>query len=140
MIAALNGLDSHGNCVSFFGPPTAAQARALSELLMEGSRFVADVSARTPTDFKKELGAKLEAYWGEPVYTAQDITLLQVLPTLPAKGVAASVEIVEVLRGQIRDQLRDPESLLLPEEDWPSRPPKAKTMLKDPQEWKGLAN
>ena len=93
MIAALNNMDSHGNCVCFYGPPTTAQAKALSELLIEASRFVADDNARTPTDFKKELGAKLEAYWGEPVYTAQQITLLQVRPTLPAKGVAASVEI-----------------------------------------------
>ena len=50
------------------------------------------------------------------------------------------MESVDVLRGQIRDQLRDPESLLLPEEEWPERPPKARTMLKDPSEWGSLAN
>ena len=140
MIASLNKMDSHGKCVSYFGPPTAAQARALSELLLEAQRFVEDTTARTPTDFKKEMGAKLESYWGEPVFTAQELTLRQVLPTLPAKGVAASVEITEVLRGQIRDQIRDPESLLLPEEEWPDRAPRAKTMLKDPKEWLQLAN
>ena len=64
MIAALNNLDSHGNCVSFFGPPTTAQARALSELSMEGGRLFADVTARTPTDFKKELGCNIGGLLG----------------------------------------------------------------------------
>ena len=65
---------------------------------------------------------------------------MQVVPTLPAKGVAASVEITEVLDGQIRDQLRDPEGVILPEDQWPLEPPRAKTMLKDPKEWGALAN
>ena len=34
----------------------------------------------------------------------------------------------------------DPESLILPEEEWPSEVPKAKTMLKDRREWGSLAN
>ena len=46
------------------------------------------------------------------------------MPTLPAKEIAASVEIVEIREGQIRDQLRDPESLLLPEDELPLEPPK----------------
>ena len=140
VVAALNGMDAHGNCVSFFGPPTPAQATALAQLLGDCERFVQNDTAKSPTDFNRELGAKLESYWGEPVFTAQPLTLLQVMPTLPAKGIAASVEITEILRGQIRDQLSDPESLLLPEDEWPSKPPRAKTMMKDPKEWGSLAN
>ena len=45
-----------------------------------------------------------------------------------------------MLEGQIRDQLADPESLLLPEEEWPAFPPKAKTMMKDPKEYGSLAS
>ena len=93
IVSALNSLDSHGNCVSYYGPPSLPQARALDELLEDCRIFVADEKAMTPVDFNKELGGKLHAYWGEPVYTAQDLTLLQVRPTLPAKGIAASVEI-----------------------------------------------
>ena len=120
--------------------PTVAQSRALGSLLKDCERSVADEQARTPTHFNKELGAKLNSYWGEPVYCAQEITLQQVVPTLPAKGIAASVEIVKVLEGQIRDQIGDPESLLLPEEEWPEKPPRAKSMLKDPNEYGALAN
>ena len=140
LVAALNGLDAHGNCLSLFGPPTEAQASALKALLKDCQEFVSDDKARTPTDFSKELGAKTESYWGEPVYCAEEITLAQVIPTLPPKGIAASVDICEVVEGQLRDQLRDPESLLVPEEEWPEFVPKAKTMLKDQGEWGSLAN
>ena len=81
LVAALNGLDSHGNCVSLFGPPTEAQAAALKALLKSCHEFVADDKARTPVDFEKELGAKTQSYWGEPVYCAEEITLAQVIPT-----------------------------------------------------------
>ena len=139
LVSALNGLDSHGNCVSIFGPPSEAQASALNALLEDCTQFVADTKARTPTDYGKELGSKAQTYWGQPVYCAEELTLAQVLPTLPARGVAASVDICSVLIGQIRDQLRDPEALLLPEAEWPKVTPKAKTMLKDKNEWGSLA-
>ena len=50
------------------------------------------------------------------------------------------MEFVDILASKIRDQMRDPESLLLPQEEWPASPPKARTMLKDPQEWSAFAN
>ena len=85
--------------MSFFGPPTEAQSRALTEMLEDCVAFVADQGARAPTDFVKEMGSKTHSYWGEPVYCAEPITLLQVIPTLPAKGIAASVDITDVLEG-----------------------------------------
>ena len=36
--------------------------------------------------------------------------------------------------------MRDPESLLLPQEEWPPTPPRAKTMMNNPKEWGALAN
>ena len=55
-------------------------------------------------------------------------------------GVAASCDICEIVEGQLRDQLRDPESLLRPQSEWPLTLPKAKTMLADQKEWLPLAN
>ena len=55
-------------------------------------------------------------------------------------GIAGSVPVVDVLKGQLLDQISDPESLLLPEAEWPEALPKATTQLKDPSEWRGLAN
>ena len=74
------------------------------------------------------------------MYCAEEVTLAPVIPTLPPKGVAASVDICEVIEGQLRDQLRDPESLLVTESEWPTTVPKAKTMLKDKRVWGSLAN
>ena len=88
----------------------------------------------------KELGATAQSYWGEPVFTAVPVSIARVKPTLPAMGVAGSVDICEVLDGQIRDQLRDPASMLKPQEEWPDEVPKATTMMADPQEWDELAN
>mgnify|MGYP003335272076 CR=1 FL=1 len=75
VISALNGLDSHGMCASFFGPATPAQSQALSDLYDQCQRFVKDGKPRTPVDFKRELGAKMHSYWGEPVYTAVELPL-----------------------------------------------------------------
>ena len=74
------------------------------------------------------------------MYSAEPLTLRQVLPTLPAVGVAGSVDICEVLTGRLRAQLLDPESLLLPQEEWPKTPPRATTQMKDPAEYPALAN
>ena len=140
VVCALNVMDSHGNCVAFNATPTEAQRAALDELRADCDYLVADPEARTPTDFEKELGGKLNSYWGEPVYTAEDLSLFRVLPTLPARGIAASCDVCEIIDGQLRDQLRDPESLLLPKSEWPDQVPTARTRMRDPREWGTLAN
>ena len=99
LVCSLNALDSHGNCVSFECRHSEAQARALEELRADCKYLASDVEARTPTDFDKELGGKLNSYWGEPVYTAEDLALFRVLPTLPPKGVAASCDICKIIEG-----------------------------------------
>ena len=72
---------------------------------------------------------------GDPVYSATPLTLKQVLPTLPPPGVAASVNIEQILQGQILHQVQDPESMLLPENEWPEVMPTAKTQMEDMGEY-----
>ena len=74
------------------------------------------------------------------MYAASPLTLAQVKPTLPPPGVAASVLVTDILEGQRKEQLEDPESLLLPAAEWPPTPPRAATQLSDPGEWLTLAN
>ena len=140
-ISALNHMGSNGR--SSKAPrrrPSPAQQKAIEHLYAQCGAFTRDEpDARMPTDWIKDLGNKAYGYWGDPVYTAEPIRLLQVLASLPARGVAGSVDICHVLDGQIRDQLRDPESLLLPESDWPHEVPSAKTNLEIPDEWLSLA-
>ena len=135
----MNNLHSTRDAVCHTAP-TEAQRRAIYLLHEDCAAFVADGSLRTPTDHLGVLGGTADSYWGEPVYVAHPITLAQVEPTLPKEGVAGSVDICSVLRGQVRDQIRDPGSLILPKAERPAAPQRAKTMLADPAEWAGLAD
>ena len=141
VIAALNVMDSNGRQPS--APPrkpNGVQREACQRLYDMCQAFCADRAARTPVDWHKELGSKAFSYWGEPVFTAEPLTLVQVTASLPPKGVAAVVDICRVICGQVLDQLRDPESLILPKSEWPPTTPKAKTQLENPSEWGDLAN
>ena len=140
VVAGINAMGGHFFIGAPHGPCTDAQSKALALLRKDCLHFVSDTSARTPTDVRQHLGAKADSYLGQAVYTAMDVTLLQVRPTLPAVGVAASCDICEIVEGQLRDQLRDPESLLRPQSEWPPTLPRAKTMLADQKEWLPLAN
>ena len=111
------------------GKPSAAQVRAINILRKECRTYAAHTSVRMPTDWVKELGKKAQGNWGDPVFTSEPITLRQVTCSLPAKGVAGTVKAVSVLEGQLRDQLRDPESLVLPREQWPEPMPAASIQL-----------
>ena len=113
----------HGECQACGWPPSEAQKRALELLYEDCGELCRDGKSRSPADWPAAYKSKMNAYWGEPVYVATPLTLMQVLPTLPPPGVAATVEIVKVLRGQILAQLLDPESLLLPESEWLPTPP-----------------
>ena len=139
VIYALNQMYT-GSAQPAKGPPTEAQRRAIDLLYEDCGELCRDSKSRSPSDWPAAYKAKLNAYWGEPVYVATPLTLMQVLPTLPPPGVAASVDILKILSGNIKEQLADPECLLLPEAEWPERPPKATTQMGDPSEWPSLAN
>ena len=122
------------------GPPTEAQTQAIDNLYQDCGEFSRHTDCRSPTRWPQEYKAKADAYWGDPIYTAVPLTLRRVLPTLPAPGVAGSVDICQVLTGRLRAQLLDPASLLLPEQEWPRVPPKATTRMEVLKEYRALAN
>ena len=139
VIYALNQMYT-GSATPSGRPPTEAQKKAIDLLYEDCGEFCRDGTSRSPTSWPEGYKSKADSYWGEPVYSATPLTLLQVLPTLPPRGVAASVDIMTILQGQIREQLKDPASLLLPEDRWPARPPKASTQLGPGEEWVPMAN
>ena len=99
-----------------------------------------DGTNRSTSELPEAYKAKGDAYLGEPVYVPTPLTLLRVLPTLPPPEVAASVDIITIFQGKLREQLADPESLLLPESESPPRPPKATAQMADEGEWPQLAH
>ena len=112
----------------------------LSTFYQDCGEFSQHTDCWSPTSWPQEYKAKADAYWGDPIHTAVPLTLRRVLPTLPAPGVAGSVDICQVLTGRLRAQLLDLESLLLPENEWPGVPPNASTRMEDLNEYKALAN
>lgn len=132
-IAGLNHM-STGSALPGRGPPTEAL------LYQDCGEFSRHTECWIPTNWPHEYKVKADAYWGDPIYTAVPLILRRVLPTLPPAGVAGSVDICQVLTCGLSAQLQDPESLFLPEEDWPKVPPKATTQMEENGEYKALAN
>ena len=126
----------HLNGAPATAPTSGSEAQWKALKLMYGA--CADLcrpdKGKTGGDPQKAAGRKLERYWCDAVAIAVDLTLEQVVPTLPDVGVAGSVPIVNVIDGQLRDQIRDPPSVMLPESEWPLKPPRATNMLKEKAE------
>ena len=118
---------------------TKPQRACLQGLFEDCAEFCGDDVSLTPKCWYQELGKKATSYWGEQVYTAEPISLLRVDAALPKPGTAASVNILDVVNARMKQQLTDPEALLLPQKEWPAHPPKARTSMNDPAEWLPLA-
>ena len=131
MVIGLNHL--YANCAADpercrqHGPPSPAQLRPLRLLARSALLFMArSPAAMEPVDWAKELAKKRVAYDGEEVGTAETLTVEQVLPALPPEGIAASVEAAPLCEGVVRRALMDADSMLLPPEVRPPKPPQAK--------------
>ena len=127
-IQSLNLVHSNGQCSQGPVSGSEAQRKAVQLIYEECAEFCRPSKGLTSGNPEKALGAKLESYRGDFVATAEELSLEQVIPTLPEPGVAGSVPIVKVIDGQLRDQIRDPPSVMLPKEEWPEFPPSATTM------------
>ena len=138
-VQGLNFLHSNGRDSRGPASGSEAQRKAVQLIYEECAEFCRPNKGVTSGNPQKALGAKLESYWGDVVATAEQLTLEQVTPTLPEPGIAGSVPITQIIEGQLRDQIRDPASMMLPREEWPTTPPRATTMMKDRKEWPALA-
>eukprot|EP00959_Pyramimonas_sp_CCMP1952_P185141 3871359-Pyramimonas_sp.AAC.1 len=131
MIIALNHL--YANCAAsekrcvLAGPASPAQMRAVRRLARAAILFLKSCpTPLTPTDWAAELAKKRVAYDGEEIGTAETLSVEQVLPALPPKGIAASVEAVDLCEGNVREALLDADAMLLPKGVRPARVPRAK--------------
>ena len=64
-------------------------------------------------------------YGGEPIVSLEELKADQVIPVWPAVGEAAVQPVTSYLPEGLRESIENPERCLLPEEDWPRRPPKS---------------
>ena len=101
---------------------TAAQRAALAALWEDVCDFIAQPGATEPASVADH-AAVLERqpdYASGVVAVPHKLTVAQVAPSLPPKGVAASLEITDFCSPEVTEALHHPEQFLAPEADWPA--------------------
>ena len=73
-------------------------------------------------------------YSGHPLSLPEKLTAEQVESGLPPEGFGGKVNPLDIAIGETRRWLEDPKDALLPEDEWPSEPEKAKVYC-DESEW-----
>ena len=101
--------------------------------------MVGDGEVKMPgTDWADYLATRKMSYEGEAVAKAEDLTLEQIAPALPPKGLAGSVDALDLCTPAIKEQLLDPSLSVVPVEQWPERFPKSRVRVKA-GEWVEIA-
>ena len=119
-------------CFAPFGPATEAQMRVLGRLGWCADRLVArDDSVLRKINWVEELRGKRISYDGQELQTAAKMTWAQILPGLPAPGIAASVPAEALASGEVRRCLLDPERVLLDPREVPPGPKLARVWADD---------
>ena len=129
IVAVLNGEYQSWENNSFYDiefPGNASQADAfnhLDELCNYFARNPLDERCGlSPQDVLKTKGVD---YTGDEVLHALPLKVGELLPGLPADGVAGSLQASEIAEGDVAKWLLDPELTLLPRDKWPSPLPRA---------------
>ena len=82
----------------------------------------------------RRLSERKASYGGAVVSVKRDLVADKVIPAWPKVGNAAVLPILEMVDEELRDELLDPDGILLPESEWPSSNPKSKVHA-TPGEW-----
>ena len=91
------------------GPPTEPQYAALVRLFAAADSLIEmNPGSLQGVDWNQSIGSARVSYDGEEVCTAVPLLLSRVLPTLPPKGAAGCIPIVDLLSGFTREAVLDP--------------------------------
>ena len=101
-----------------FGPPALAQLAALIRLATAADTMC----AMSPLEFgqhdwETELPHTRLGYDGTDVLRVEPLLLLRTQPTLPPKGVAASLDVLPLVDGFTMEALLDPSLVRLPDSE-----------------------
>ena len=127
------------------GTTSVSQARGLW-IGLTVKAFVDDSSEtktkvpRSPEmgEWGRKVGDVRSSYQGEIVEKGQRLTLDQVLPGLPPAGYGASIPLVELCEGELKEKLLHPLSNLLSEEEMPVEMPRPQIHASR-EEWEKIA-
>ena len=85
----------------------------------------------------RELSTAKFDYSGEPVQYMQELVADKIIPCWPKIGEAAIQDATDFVSPAVREWLEDPESCLLPDEQWPEVPPLSRVRATD-SEWEKI--
>eukprot|EP00435_Cladocopium_sp_Y103_P034012 s218_g8.t1 len=126
--------------------PTKGQKEAMDRLWAMVRDFVDDTSEvdvkvpKSPTvgEWGQKLGDVRISYHGEIVEKGHQLTLDQIKPGLPPGGYGASVPLIELGDGELKEKLMDPVGNLLEEDEMPEDVPRPKVHASQDQ-WNLIA-
>ena len=138
MVAVLNGEYQDWSGTSFGAcsyPGNASQAEAYAHLDELCNYFVREpLGERCGLSPQAVLKTKGVDYTGDEILHALPLKVGELLPGLPADGVAGSLEASTVAEGEVAKWLLNPGLTLLPEDKWPDPMPTA-TMNCTKKDW-----
>ena len=117
---------------------TPAQELMVTRLLESAKRFVSHGGSVKAFDVgTRELSTAKFDYSGEPVQYMQELVADKIIPCWPKIGEAAIQDATDFVSPAVREWLEDPESCLLPDEQWPEVPPLSRVRATD-SEWEKI--
>eukprot|EP00435_Cladocopium_sp_Y103_P070974 s223_g36.t1 len=137
----LNGQYLHwkGPIFQSFGDHTPAQVEARNNIEKCCNYFCKDPSKNLgPGKFSELVKMKGVDYTGEEISHALPLRLGELLPGLPDRAVAGSLDAAKVADEHVRAWLEHPEQCLLPREQWPEVLPRASMNVKA-EGWPAIA-
>ena len=90
-------------------------------------------------EWVEELKSRRLDYSMNEISTPHKLTLEQILPGLPPKGIAASIDASELAVGEMKRILLDPDSIVRPPERWEEAPRRTRFWVEKDQ-WELIAD
>ena len=132
---ALAQWDDHKVNFNAPGPLRAYHRRSLDHILIAVLYHLAAAERVVePPKVREELTSKQVDYNGEVTAKAEDLEFGKVIPAWPTAEGAAVVPIIDLLSGELLEDVLDPARCLLPRAQWPSNAPRSRVRATD-AEW-----
>jgi len=119
---------------------SAAQEVALKHV-SEAARYFSQSPLRVismPT-WSEEIKKRVVDYNGDENCHAPPLKLGELLPGFPEKGVAASVDALDLADDDFKMWVREPFWVLRPQNEWPESVPPASVQVRSPSDWHEVA-
>ena len=138
-VSILNYLWLGGGAAKWPGSSAKAATKAQRKMIFHLAKTVRDLQevsspCANPSDVVQKLKQQTLDYGGEPVLLMENLEAEKVIPVWPKEGESAVQDASSFLPSWMKKALERPRDLLLPPEEWPSRPPVSKVRASD-EEW-----